>query len=83
VVECRVVARVIGLIQAFENAYGLELLATTHRLMVRDGPRIRTPVVRGVHVWNARKKRLSASHVRAAWARLRERGWQEQRHPSR
>jgi O-acetyl-ADP-ribose deacetylase (regulator of RNase III) len=70
------IARVIDLIQGFEDAYGLELLATTHRVMVRDGTADEDAVVRGVHEWNARKKReLSASHVRAAWARLRELGW--------
>jgi hypothetical protein len=70
--------RVLQLIEGFEDAYGLELLATTHWVM-----RERTAeaddigaVARAVQSWSRRKATtMKEPHIAAAWQRLRESGW--------
>ena len=70
--------RVARLIEGFETPYGLELLATVHRVgredpKAREDPDLAT--VR-VHNWSDRKAaQFNRSHVHLAWARLRNTGW--------
>jgi O-acetyl-ADP-ribose deacetylase (regulator of RNase III) len=71
-------ARVAQLIEGYEDPYGMELLSSVHWVMqhdagARDGE---TKAVAGVMAWNDRKRRLLKSeHLKLAWRRLREQGW--------
>lgn len=70
--------RVVDLIRGFEDAYGLEMLATTHWVVTHD-PRAASDyerAIREVQSWSPRKAKLfKPEHVVAAWRRLREKGW--------
>jgi O-acetyl-ADP-ribose deacetylase (regulator of RNase III) len=69
---------VLGLACGFASAYGLELLATVHWVMAREGggaadDAALTRLVRG---WSQRKGRLfTDAHVRAAADHLAQLGW--------
>jgi O-acetyl-ADP-ribose deacetylase (regulator of RNase III) len=68
---------VIGLVDGFESAYSLELLATTHWVAThqcQDGSS--DCVVREVQAWSPRKGRMFGDrHITIAHQALRERGW--------
>ena len=68
--------RVAQLIDGFETPYGLELLATTHWVAVRedaDEPAAAARLVRG---WSPRKGHLFTNdHIAVAWDRLAEGDW--------
>ncbi len=70
--------RVAQLIEGYEDPYGMELLSSVHWVMQHDaGARddVQTAVA-GVRAWNDRKRRLLKSeHLKLAWQRLREQGW--------
>lgn len=72
------ITRVIDLIDGFASPYGLELLATAHWVIEREQPPTgSTPasVVSAVQAWSRRKATIfTESHIRAAVARLDERG---------
>jgi O-acetyl-ADP-ribose deacetylase (regulator of RNase III) len=72
---------VSDLIEGFETPFGMELLATVHWAATRmnpeaaEDPDIALALVRD---WNSRKASLmKPEHVKAAWTRLKERGWFE------
>jgi O-acetyl-ADP-ribose deacetylase (regulator of RNase III) len=74
--------RVAGLIEGFETPYGMELLATTHWLARRGGPKSEAPAadaseaVAQIHAWNPRKEQVfKPEHIRTAWKQLDEQGW--------
>lgn len=70
------VERLERLIDGFQTAYGMELLATVHWVATREGAHTEAGALQAVHAWTERKRRLmSAAHVQAAWARLAEQGW--------
>ena len=71
------IERVLRLAEGFESAYGLELLASTHWVTVRDQSiGDLDGVVRRIQSWNRRKARMfTAAHIEAAWSRLRGQGW--------
>jgi O-acetyl-ADP-ribose deacetylase (regulator of RNase III) len=70
--------RVAGLIEGFEDPFGLELLSTVHWVMrhnpeASDNPEV---AVNAVQAWSPRKKKqLKREHLLRAWQRLREQGW--------
>jgi O-acetyl-ADP-ribose deacetylase (regulator of RNase III) len=70
--------RVLDLIEGFESAYGMELLASVHWITHESAdaaadPDIAVPLVRS---WTRRKGRMfTPDHVRVAWSALRDRGW--------
>jgi len=68
--------RVARLIDGFETPYGLELLATTHWVAIREqaaGPDEAAGLIRA---WSARKQQLfTVGHVTTAWDRLEGEGW--------
>ena len=70
--------RVAGLIEGFEDPFGLELLSTVHWVM-RDNPEAsENPevAINAVQAWSPRKKQqLKREHLLRAWQRLREQGW--------
>ena len=69
--------RVMGLIDGFESAYSLELLATTHWVATHQCQDGSTDcVVREVQAWSPRKGRMfGQAHITIAHQALRERGW--------
>lgn len=69
---------VLSLIDGFASAYGLELLATVHWVLTREGGNHadQETLARLVSSWNERKGRLFTDvHVRRAADRLRNHGW--------
>lgn len=71
-------ARVASLIQGFEDSYGMELLGSVHWVMQHDPATRDDPehAIAAVQAWNERKQRLlKPEHIRKAWYRLRDQGW--------
>jgi O-acetyl-ADP-ribose deacetylase (regulator of RNase III) len=77
----RRIGAVLQLVNGFESAYDLELLATVHWIATRDDAQaITDPMVAGdlVRHWSQRKGGLfGQAHVETAWAQLRDEGWFE------
>lgn len=70
--------RVAQLIEGYEDPYGMELLSSVHWVMQHNpGARQNEDIaIAGVRDWNDRKRRLLKSeHLKLAWQRLREQGW--------
>jgi O-acetyl-ADP-ribose deacetylase (regulator of RNase III) len=66
------------LIYGFESPYGMELLATVHRVAAEDPKAAEDPdaAVRTVHEWSERKRTtFRPDHIRTAWHRLSSEGW--------
>lgn len=70
--------RVLELVEGYESAYGMELLATAH-WVVHETPQAADDVAvatRLVREWSPRKGRMfTPRHIGLAWETLRERGW--------
>ena len=69
--------RVRDLIDGYESAYGLELLASVHWVATRgdvaDGVDV---VTQRLQEWSCRKQRMfTKEHIESAWNRLHEKGW--------
>lgn len=58
--------RAADLVAGFESAFGLELLATVHRVLEREPVAGRDDLVARVHAWNERKKRFSSRQIHIA-----------------
>lgn len=72
------IERVRELIEGFETPYGMELLATVHRVVAEGNIPASGygDVVAAVHAWNERKARtFPAGHIQTAQAQLRSLGW--------
>jgi O-acetyl-ADP-ribose deacetylase (regulator of RNase III) len=73
-----IIDRVLRLTSGWEDAYGMELLATV-LFATRTDPQVANDPGRAVnfiHEWNARKQNtFPAAHVAKAWQRLRDEGW--------
>jgi uncharacterized protein YwgA len=68
--------RVAELIDGFETPSGLELLATTHWVVIYKDGKGAQEAARLVREWTERKGRLfTDDHVAIAWDRLEEGGW--------
>ena len=67
--------RVTKLVEGFESPYGLELLATVHWVMSREGATQHESVERRVYDWNARKRQFTPRQLVIAEERLRSQGW--------
>jgi O-acetyl-ADP-ribose deacetylase (regulator of RNase III) len=71
------VTRVGRLIDGFQSAYGMELLASVH-WVTKNEPFTRSAdeAVHAVHSWSERKRALmNPRHILTAWARLEKEGW--------
>jgi O-acetyl-ADP-ribose deacetylase (regulator of RNase III) len=70
--------RVLALVEGFESAYGMELLASVHWIAhevpeAADNPALATRLVRE---WTPRKGRMfTEEHLLVVWDALRDRGW--------
>lgn len=67
--------RVAELVEGFETPLGLELLATTHWAMRREGALDLDSVTEVVHRWSPRKKQFTPHQISVAMAALTRRGW--------
>jgi O-acetyl-ADP-ribose deacetylase (regulator of RNase III) len=67
--------RVTRLVEGFESPYGLELLATVHWVMSREGANQHDSVTRQVYAWNPRKQRFTPRQLAIAEERLKSQGW--------
>jgi hypothetical protein len=72
--------RVTKLVEGFESPYGLELLATVHWVMSREGAAHHDSVARQVYDWNARKQQFTPRQLSIAANRFAEKGWVEMKH---
>lgn len=70
------IGRVLDLIEGFESAYSLELLATVHWLLHHEPARDLEAVIAAVQDWSPRKGRMfTPEHIRIAVEALESRGW--------
>jgi O-acetyl-ADP-ribose deacetylase (regulator of RNase III) len=67
--------RVTRLVEGFESPYGLELLATVHWVMSREGATQHDSVARQVYAWNPRKQQFTPRQLAIAEERLKSQGW--------
>ena len=67
--------RVTDLVDGFESAFGLELLATVHWVLVRDNPSSHDDLVARTYAWHERKKQFSPRQIGLAADVLRDKGW--------
>jgi O-acetyl-ADP-ribose deacetylase (regulator of RNase III) len=66
---------VLRLVDGFASAYGLELLATVHWVLTRDGAAA-ADAARNIGAWSERKGRLFTEiHIERAAERLRDQHW--------
>ena len=71
------IERVLELVEGYESAYGLELLASVHWMAARNGnDDDLSGVTKRVQSWSRRKRRMfTAQHIESAWQRLHDHGW--------
>lgn len=67
--------RVTRLVEGFESPFGLELLATVHWVMSREGASRHDSVTRQVYDWNTRKRQFTPRQLAIAEERLKSQGW--------
>ncbi|MDR2688952.1 MAG: macro domain-containing protein [Azoarcus sp.] len=67
--------RVTRLVEGFESPHGLELLATVHWVMRREGASEQDAIARHVHDWSARKQQFTPRQLAIAEERLKSQGW--------
>lgn len=67
-------ARVSKLVEGFESSFGMELLATVHWVMTREGAR-EQGIISAIHDWNLRKRVFTDNQIVLAAKRLSEEGW--------
>ena len=71
------IQRLLELVEGYESAYGLELLASVHWMAAREGTVGElSGVTKRVQSWSQRKQRMfTAQHIESAWQRLNDHGW--------
>ncbi len=67
--------RVAALIEGFETASGMELLATVHWVARHQGASTPEEAVSATYAWNDRKAMFQEKHIRLVWDILNETGW--------
>jgi len=67
--------RTAALVEGFETAYGLELLATVHWVTTQEGAASVPEIAETVHRWNTRKRQFTTDQISLAAERLRDQGW--------
>jgi O-acetyl-ADP-ribose deacetylase (regulator of RNase III) len=67
--------RVAELVKGFESPFGLELLATVHWVITREGVTTHEEARQRVYGWGERKKRFTARQIGLAMDVLRLKGW--------
>ena len=69
------IERVGRLVDGFEDAYGLELLATVHWVIEEEGARGADGIADRVYAWNERKRCFTRRHLGMAACVLAEQDW--------
>jgi len=67
--------RVGELIDGFETAFGMELLATVHWVVTREGAVTPDHAIAKTYAWGDRKRMFQEEHIRIAWKVLNDKGW--------
>jgi len=67
--------KVADLVEGFEEPFGLELLATVHWVIKKEGAESIEQVVHQTYAWNERKKQFSERQIDIAYKVLRNKGW--------
>jgi O-acetyl-ADP-ribose deacetylase (regulator of RNase III) len=67
--------RVANLIDGFETPFGMELLATVHWVVTREGASNEDEAIEKTYDWNDRKSSFHEAHIRTAYQVLREQEW--------
>ena len=67
--------RVTRLVEGFESPYGLELLATVHWVMSREGASQQDSVASHVYAWNHHKRQFTPRQLAIAAQRLKSQNW--------
>ncbi len=67
--------RVVGLIEGFETAFGMELLSTVHWVVTHEGAATAEEAIHKTYAWNDRKRMFKEEHIRIAWDVLSRKGW--------
>lgn len=67
--------RVAGLVEGFETPLGLELLATVHWVVTREGATGLDDVVSKTYQWSSRKRQFSRNQIEIALEALKSKGW--------
>lgn len=67
--------RVGDLIEGFETASGMELLATVHWVAAREGAATAEEAIAKTYAWGERKRMFEENHIRIAWLTLEEKSW--------
>ena len=77
------IEQTLELVQGFESAYGLELLATVHWCATQNTDvDTAADAARCVQAWNSRKGRMfTDQHIEVAWNHLRALSWIDDREP--
>jgi len=67
--------RVAELVSGFETPFGLELLATVHWVMTRNGANTAEEAVAQTYAWGERKRQFSVEQINLAHGVLQAKGW--------
>jgi O-acetyl-ADP-ribose deacetylase (regulator of RNase III) len=67
--------RVARLVDGFESAFGLELLATVHWVAAHEGATSEEDAIAKTYAWGERKRQFSKGQIRLARETLSEQGW--------
>lgn len=67
--------RVADLVEGFESAFGLELLASVHWVITRQNANTHERIVGAVHNWSAHKRQFSERQLGIAAKVLSDKGW--------
>jgi O-acetyl-ADP-ribose deacetylase (regulator of RNase III) len=67
--------RVAALVEGFESPFGLELLATVHWVMSRQGASNLDDVIEHTYAWNERKRQFTPRQIGIAVDVLTAKGW--------
>jgi hypothetical protein len=66
---------VAALVEGFETPFGLELLATVHWVVAREGAKNIEEAIHLTYEWGPRKRQFSGRQVALAFEALRDKGW--------
>ena len=67
--------RVSDLVEGFESAFGLELLATVHWVAAERPSADKQTITADIYAWNPRKRQFSSRQIRLAIQTLKDKGW--------
>jgi O-acetyl-ADP-ribose deacetylase (regulator of RNase III) len=67
--------RVATLVDGFETPFGVELLATVHWVMTRQGMSSDEQIIEAVHGWGQHKHAFTPRQIALTAKRLRDQGW--------